>query len=104
MSTDPFGTSFGRMANCRPASAQSPDFCSLDEEGRCVTCSDEALPAWVIELNSALSLATVEVNSRIIEVDISLVDGVAPGQLLIVHGGVALGRLDENENESNRRI
>ena len=104
MSTEPFGASFGHRASRWPASTDSPDFCSLDQEGRCVTCSDEALPARVIELNSALPLATVEVNSRIIEVDISLVDGVAPGQLLMVHAGVALGRLDENENESNRRI
>jgi hypothetical protein len=96
VSTNRFGTSFGRAASHRPASAESLDFCSLDEEGRCVTCSDEALPARVIEFDPILSLATVEVNGRTIEVDVSLVDGVAPGQLLLVHGGVALGCLDEN--------
>ncbi len=61
----------------------------------CITCSDEALPARVLSINEAAALAQVEAGGITEEVDISLVDAVAPGDLLLVHGGVALSNLDE---------
>lgn len=61
----------------------------------CVTCSDEALPARVLSVNEAAALAQVEVGGITEEVDVSLVDAVAPGDLLLVHGGVALSNLGE---------
>lgn len=56
----------------------------------CITCSDQALPAKVVGIDDALGLATVELAGGISEVDISLVDDVELGDLLLVHGGVAL--------------
>ena len=38
------------------------------------------------------------------EVDITLVEDVAPGDLLLVHGGVAIARLEEGEVNVNRRF
>ena len=38
------------------------------------------------------------------EVDITLVGDVAPGDLLLVHGGVAIARLEEGEVNVNRRF
>jgi hydrogenase maturation factor len=35
------------------------------------------------------------------EVDITLVEDVAPGDLLLVHGGVAIARLEEGEANVN---
>jgi len=78
----------------RPLTADSSASCSLDDE-HCITCGDSALPARVITVDSALALAQVEVNNQTTEVDISLVDAVRVGQILLVHGGVALGQLKE---------
>lgn len=72
-----------------------PEFCIVDESGHCITCADEALPARVIEVDLALALARVEVNHQTTEVDISLVDEVVVGQVLLVHGGVAIATLGE---------
>jgi hydrogenase maturation factor len=83
------------MTATYPLTTEKLEFCTPDESGRCITCSDEALPARVIEVDSALALALVEVNQGTIEVDISLVDEVTVGQVLLVHGGVAIARLSE---------
>lgn len=56
----------------------------------CVTCGDEAVPVVVLAL-LADDLARVAYDAESFEVDVSLVDAVAPGARLLVHGGVALG-------------
>ena len=68
-------------------------FC--DDEDACLTCSDEALPARVLSVGEEVGLALVEIGGTITEVDVTLVEAVAPGDWLLTHGGVALGRLDE---------
>ena len=70
--------------------------CIPDAHGHCASCSDEALPARVISLDADLWLALVEMEGRELEVDVSLVDDPRPGALLLVHGGVALGRIEES--------
>src|SRR5205085_9239309 len=67
--------------------------CELDAEGHCITCSDEALPAKILRVDSETGLALVEVKDTTEEIDITLVDSVAPGDLVLVHGGVAIGLL-----------
>lgn len=70
--------------------------CELDAEGHCVTCSDEALTARVLRVNSETGLALVEIMTEkqtTEEIDITLVDSVDPGDLLLVHGGVAIANL-----------
>ena len=61
---------------------------------RCVTCADEALPALVVAVDAATGLAQVVLLEETTEVDISLVDALEPGDRVLVHGGVALARLD----------
>ena len=76
-----------------PASDAS---CELDAEGHCVTCSDEALTARVLRVDQETGLALVEIMAEkhtTEEVDITLVESVAPGDLLLVHGGVAIANL-----------
>ena len=63
-------------------------------DGHCVTCSDEALPARVLNVDQELGMAIVEVHDAMIEVDITLVDAVQPGQCLLIHGGV-IAHLEE---------
>ena len=66
------------------------------EEFHCITCSDEALLARVLSVHALQGLALVEIEGGGVrtEVDISLVEDVSPGNMLLVHGGVALTRLE----------
>jgi hydrogenase maturation factor len=65
--------------------------CSVHVAGHCITCGDEALYGRVLQLDPVYSTALVEIEGTCVEVDISLVDAVAPGDLLLIHGGVAIG-------------
>jgi hydrogenase assembly chaperone HypC/HupF len=69
--------------------------CVPDAEGQCITCSDEALPAQTISIDQAMGLAQVMLNNEEQEVDITLVEEIAPGDWLLVHGGVAIARLPD---------
>jgi hydrogenase maturation factor len=48
----------------------------------------------VVSIDAATGLALVALAGATEEIDISLVEDVAPGDVLLVHGGVALSRLD----------
>jgi hydrogenase maturation factor len=62
----------------------------------CITCSDQGL---VAEVQRAPTKGMVEVlvGGAPATVDVRLVDNVAPGDLLLVHAGVALATLTERE-------
>jgi len=70
--------------------AQDAPYCIPDAHGHCATCSDEAMPATVLRVDAVSGLALVQVNDTTEEIDITLVDNVAPGDVLLVHGGVAI--------------
>jgi hydrogenase maturation factor len=65
----------------------------------CITCSDEAREVRVLQIDQGQATALVELDSTTDEVDISLVEHVIPGDLLLVHGGVAIARLEEGNHE-----
>ena len=68
-------------------------YCTPSADGHCTTCSDEALQARVLRVDEETGLALVEVMAeemRTEEIDITLVENVVPGDLLLVHGGVAI--------------
>lgn len=67
--------------------------CTPDAYGHCVTCSDEALEARVLSVDHDAKLALVVLGDTTAEIDITLVDEVAPGVVLLIHGGVALAKL-----------
>jgi len=67
--------------------------CSLDVQRHCATCADEVRPAMVLSVDDAAGLALVTIGDTSGEVDISLVDQVEPGQVLLIHGGVAIGKV-----------
>lgn len=73
--------------NCEPAA-----------KGHCITCSDEALRARVLRVDRENSMALVAVEDATEEIDISLVESVAPGDLVLMHGGVALASLEEESD------
>lgn len=63
------------------------------EDDVCVTCRDELRRVRVIALAAdGRSMARVEDGGQEWEVAIDLVDGVGVGDVLLVHGGVALQR------------
>jgi hydrogenase maturation factor len=72
--------------------------CTLDADGHCITCSDEALQVRVLHVDQENGLAQVTINDTSEEIDITLVESVAPGDVLLVHGGVAIARVDEASN------
>jgi D-sedoheptulose 7-phosphate isomerase len=71
-------------------------------EGRdgevCVTCGDVALPAAVVRVRGTVALVRTAQGEE--EADVTLVAPVAPGELLLVHGGVALERVKPIERFS----
>ena len=72
--------------------------CTLDAEGHCITCSDEALQVRVLYVDEENGLAQVTLDGTVEEIDISLVESIAPGDIVLVHGGVAIERVDEATN------
>jgi hydrogenase maturation factor len=59
----------------------------------CITCSDEGRVAEVRSLGKS-GMVEVIVNGQTETIDASLVEPVAPGDLLLVHAGVALTALE----------
>jgi len=73
--------------------------CIPTAEGHCITCSDEAVPATVLRVDQESGLALVTVQETTEEIDITLVDMIAPGDIVLVHGGVAIALLSEASDE-----
>lgn len=72
-------------------------FCESGPEGNCPTCSDEALPARVLSVGDKTGHALVEAEGTSAEIDVTLVDAVAPGDWLLTHGGVAISHLEAGQ-------
>ncbi len=66
-----------------------------DSAGHCITCSDEAAPMRVVELLDGSLARCVDDDDAVAQVMVDLVDGVEPGDTVLVHAGVALVRLDQ---------
>jgi hydrogenase maturation factor len=66
---------------------------ALSDGRYCITCSDQAQEVSVLSVDQGAALALVALGDSTAQVDISLLDGVATGDRLLVHGGVALERL-----------
>jgi hydrogenase maturation factor len=59
----------------------------------CITCGDEAIPMRVLGVDPARGLALCsDPEGERCSVEIALVEPVAPGAVLLVHAGTALGR------------
>jgi hypothetical protein len=69
-----------------------PDECAEDV---CVTCSDEGRIAEVVLAPDAIGQALVRTAKGEELVDVSLLDDIAPNDLVLVHAGAAITRLEE---------
>jgi hydrogenase maturation factor len=81
------------IVNKEALAGNSEAYCQLDAEGHCITCSDEALPARILDVDQQAGTARVAIRDATEEIDITLVDDVASGDEVLVHGGVAIARL-----------
>ncbi|QBJ96112.1 hydrogenase assembly protein HupF [Rhodococcus sp. ABRD24] len=73
----------------------SDDECA---DGGCVTCSDEGrLAEVVVAPGNPLDSALVRTAVGEEEVDATLIQDIAPDDLLLIHGGAAIARIDPDE-------
>jgi hydrogenase maturation factor len=73
-------------------------YCTLDHD-RCVTCSDAGIPVRVLSLNGYDALCEDGAGNRA-EIAVELVAPVGVGEVLLTHGGVAIGRVASREEDS----
>lgn len=71
----------------------NPAHCEADPvTGRCATCADEGVEGRVVTLGED-GLAEVEMEGRVREVAVELLDAVRVGDRVLVHAGVAIAHL-----------
>lgn len=64
----------------------------------CVTCGDEAEPMRVLSVDEATGLAACRApDGTVVEVEVELIAPVAPDDAVLVHAGVAIQALDQDE-------
>jgi hydrogenase expression/formation protein HypC len=69
-----------------------PDsYCTLDHDG-CVVCSDAGIPLRVVSIQGDDALCEDAVGNRT-EIALELVQPVGVGEVLLTHGGVAIGKV-----------
>jgi hydrogenase maturation factor len=69
--------------------------CQSDADDHCLTCSDEIVLVRVLRIDPVSGVALVEGSNQVEEIDMTLVEDVVPGDLLLVHGGVAIARQEK---------
>ena len=74
-----------------------PSHCTLDHDG-CVTCSDAGIPVRVVSVEGDDALCEDAAGSRA-WIAVELVMPVQPGEVLLTHGGVAIGRVAAQEED-----
>ena len=68
-----------------------PSHCRLDHDG-CVTCSDAGIPVRVVSVEGDDALCEDAAGSRA-RIAVELVMPVQTGEVLLTHGGAAIGRM-----------
>ncbi len=69
-----------------------PGSCTLDHDG-CVVCSDAGIPVRVVSVEGDDALCEDRVGNRA-QIAVELVAPVRVGEVLLTHGGVAIGRVE----------
>jgi hydrogenase expression/formation protein HypC len=65
--------------------------CTLDHDG-CVVCSDAGIPVRVISIQEDDALCEDSVGNQA-QIAVELVTPVQIGEVLLTHGGVAIGKV-----------
>ena len=74
-----------------------PNPCTLDHD-ECVVCSDAGIPVRVVSMKGDDALCEDSVGNRA-EIAVELVAPVRVGEILLTHGGVAIGRIAGRDEE-----
>ena len=70
-----------------------PDVCTLDHDG-CVVCSDAGIPVRVVSVEGDDALCEDAAGNRA-RIAVELVAPVRVSEVVLTHGGVAIGRVEE---------
>ena len=73
--------------------------CTLDHDG-CVVCSDAGIPVRVISVEGDDALCEDATGNRA-QMAVELVAPVRVGEVLLTHGGVAIGRVAAWDEEAS---
>jgi hydrogenase expression/formation protein HypC len=76
-----------------------PSYCTLDHDG-CVTCSDAGTPVRVVSVEGDDALCEDAAGERA-QMAVELVAPVRVGEILLTHGGVAIGRVAAQGEEDS---
>ena len=75
--------------------------CQPDADHHCLTCADEAVSVKVVRIDQGAGLALVDdptnPTGQVEEVDITLIDDVAVGDVLLAHAGVAIAHQEKGQ-------
>jgi hydrogenase expression/formation protein HypC len=74
-----------------------PGYCTLDHDG-CVTCSDAGIPVRVISVEGDDAFCEDAAGNRA-RIAVELVAPVGMREVLLTHGGVAIGRVAAREED-----
>jgi hydrogenase expression/formation protein HypC len=69
-----------------------PGSCTLEHDG-CVVCSDAGIPVRVISIEGDDALCEDRAGNRA-QIAVELVTPVEIGEVLLTHGGVAIGKVE----------
>jgi hydrogenase expression/formation protein HypC len=69
-----------------------PGTCTLDHDG-CVVCSDAGIPVRVVSVAGDDALCEDRLGNRA-QIAVELVAPVQIGEVLLTHGGVAIGKIE----------
>ena len=73
-----------------------PGACTLDHDG-CVVCSDAGIPVRVLSVEEDDALCEDRVGNQA-QIAVELVSPVRVGEVLLTHGGVAIGRVSGEDS------
>ena len=74
-----------------------PGYCTLDHDG-CVTCSDAGIPVRVVSVEGDDALCEDAAGNQA-RIAVELVAPVRAGEVMLTHGGVAIGRVAAQEED-----
>jgi hydrogenase expression/formation protein HypC len=76
-----------------------PGSCTLEHDG-CVVCSDAGIPVRVVSVEGDDALCEDKVGNRA-QIAVELVAPVRVGEVLLAHGGVAIGKVATRGEEDS---
>ncbi len=71
----------------------APGYCTLDHDG-CVVCADAGIPVRVLSIDGDDALCEDSAGARAL-IAVELVAPTRAGDVLLTHGGVAIGRVGQ---------